>query len=136
MTRYRTGRHNRRTIYVQVGDEPDRNVDYQVGTMDTPELGDLVVALLNGDAGQLEGIDRNARAYGWEVGRGQEIGSEVQTSDDNPFLDPDWRDRIPGQGTSDPLPPSCGCPSWARASPAPASCAPPSERLLLPLGEL
>lgn len=46
MTRYRTGRHNHRTIYVQQGHEPART-DPQVGTMDTPDLGVLVVQLLN-----------------------------------------------------------------------------------------
>lgn len=46
MTTYRTGRHNERTIYVQAGPEPERT-DVQVGTMDTPELGRLVVHALN-----------------------------------------------------------------------------------------
>lgn len=37
-------------------------------------------------------IDRNARAYGWEVGRGQGCGQQVKASPDNPFMDENWRD--------------------------------------------
>ena len=40
-------------------------------------------------------IDRNARAFGWEVGRGQPIATILRKiSDNNPFMDPDWRDNI------------------------------------------
>ncbi len=45
--------------------------------------------------GILEEIDRNARAYGYEIGRGQQLGREITTSQDNPFLDPNWRDQVP-----------------------------------------
>lgn len=38
--------------------------------------------------------DRNARAYGFEIGRGQPLGETVVASGDNPFNDPDWRDRV------------------------------------------
>jgi hypothetical protein len=44
-----------------------------------------------GDAAQLDEIDRNARAYGWEIGRGQSISEQVETTEGNPFLDPNWR---------------------------------------------
>jgi hypothetical protein len=37
-------------------------------------------------------MDRNARAYGWEIGRGQLISPNVYVSEDNPFMDEDWRD--------------------------------------------
>lgn len=47
MKLYRHGRKNHRTIYLQVGSSPDTVADQQVGTMDTPELGRLVVDLLN-----------------------------------------------------------------------------------------
>jgi hypothetical protein len=39
-------------------------------------------------------IDRQARAYGWEIGHGKELNKEIHTSPDNPFMDPNWRDRI------------------------------------------
>lgn len=39
-------------------------------------------------------VDRNARAYGWEIGRGSEIKPMIQMTDDNPFENPDWRERI------------------------------------------
>lgn len=43
---------------------------------------------------QLEELDRNARAYGFEIGRGQRTDSDqIDSSPDNPFLDPDWRNR-------------------------------------------
>lgn len=43
-------------------------------------------------------IDRNARAYGWEVGRrGIEPTAVTETSEGNPFIDPDWRDRMAGR---------------------------------------
>lgn len=44
---------------------------------------------------QLDEIDRNARAYGWEIGRGHPLTDRIEsTSEDNPFLRADWRDRI------------------------------------------
>lgn len=42
----------------------------------------------------LEEVDRNARAYGWEIGRGRALTEVVDYSPDNPFLDPDWRKRM------------------------------------------
>jgi len=43
-------------------------------------------------------IDRNARAYGWEIGHGHPLAEQIEsTSDDNPFLNPDWRDQIDGR---------------------------------------
>lgn len=47
MNPYRTGRKNHRTIYLQSGEQPS-DTDEQVGTMDTPDLGRLTVAALNG----------------------------------------------------------------------------------------
>lgn len=41
---------------------------------------------------KLEDMDRQARGYGWEIGRGTKIEPMVQTSDDNPFLDPNWKE--------------------------------------------
>lgn len=39
-----------------------------------------------------EEVDRNARAYGWEIGRGHPLVEQIEsTSEDNPFLSPDWR---------------------------------------------
>jgi hypothetical protein len=42
-------------------------------------------------------IDRQARAYGFEIGRGKSLIAAVLTSDDNPFLDRDWRSNIEGK---------------------------------------
>lgn len=42
-------------------------------------------------------IDRCARAYGFEVGRGQPLANTVTTSPGNPFLDPEWRSRLEEQ---------------------------------------
>lgn len=40
-------------------------------------------------------IDRNARAYGWSVGQGAPLTEVlVDVSDANPFLDPNWRERV------------------------------------------
>jgi hypothetical protein len=39
-------------------------------------------------------IDTQARAYGWEVGRGRPLAGQVDASDDNPFLDQNWRAKI------------------------------------------
>lgn len=39
-------------------------------------------------------MDRNARAYGWEIGQGQVMAQVINFSPDNPFLDPDWRDHV------------------------------------------
>ena len=41
-------------------------------------------------------IDRNARAYGWEVRNGHPLTEKIEsTSPDNPFMDSDWRAHIP-----------------------------------------
>lgn len=42
-----------------------------------------------------EEADRNARAFGWEIGHGQELGKVIESSPDNPFLDPNWRRKVP-----------------------------------------
>jgi hypothetical protein len=42
----------------------------------------------------LESICRNARAYAWEVGHGQEMTPRLSTTPGNPFLDPEWRNHI------------------------------------------
>jgi hypothetical protein len=46
-------------------------------------------------------IDRNARAYGFEVGRGRPAQEVVTASPDNPFLDPDWASDLGGDDVSD-----------------------------------
>ena len=44
---------------------------------------------------QLAEIDRCARAYGYEIGKGHPIVQELdELSLDNPFLDPNWRDAV------------------------------------------
>ena len=43
---------------------------------------------------RLELIDRNARAYGWAVGRGAPLDSVIESPDENPFHDPDWREQV------------------------------------------
>lgn len=43
----------------------------------------------------LEELDRNARAYGFEIGRGHPLLEKLtHISDDNPFMDKDWRSKI------------------------------------------
>lgn len=44
--------------------------------------------------GLAEEIDRNARAYGWETHKRGRLVAKGETSEDNPFLDPHWRDRV------------------------------------------
>ncbi len=39
----------------------------------------------------IEEIDRCARAYGFEIGRGQSLEQKVNVSKDNPFVDKNWR---------------------------------------------
>lgn len=41
-----------------------------------------------------EDADRQARAYGWEVCNSGKLTYVVTTSKDNPFLDPDWRNKL------------------------------------------
>lgn len=43
---------------------------------------------------QMSEIDRNARAYGFEVGRGKPLTKTMTFSDDNPFIDRNWRDKV------------------------------------------
>lgn len=42
----------------------------------------------------LDEMDRNARAYGWEIGHGTPMTDVIEFSEDNPFLDPNWRDNV------------------------------------------
>ena len=42
---------------------------------------------------ELESIERNARAYGFEIGRGRSHAEAMEPSEDNPFLVKDWRLR-------------------------------------------
>lgn len=39
-------------------------------------------------------VDRNARAYGYEIGRGAPITAQLDATDGNPFLDRDWSKGI------------------------------------------
>src|SRR5690348_6155551 len=40
-------------------------------------------------------MDRNARAYGWEVGKHGVLSEVIQhVCPDNPFLDPKWRNHV------------------------------------------
>ena len=41
----------------------------------------------------LDEMDRNARAYGWEIGKGAPMLDEMTFSEDNPFMNPDWREN-------------------------------------------
>lgn len=50
------------------------------------------------DDEELEEMDRNARAYGWEIGQGAKIDHMVDASEENPFLDVNWRDVLDGDG--------------------------------------
>ena len=42
---------------------------------------------------ELGELDRNARAYGYEVGRGAKLEEIVTATPDNPFLHADWAER-------------------------------------------
>lgn len=50
-----------------------------------------------------EEIDRCARAYGWEVGRGQPMGKQITTSPDNPFMNIHWRDELDNPDVLEPV---------------------------------
>jgi hypothetical protein len=39
-------------------------------------------------------IATQAAGYGFEIGRGQPMVSELVASKDNPFKDPNWRDKV------------------------------------------
>lgn len=44
---------------------------------------------------RIEEVDRSARAYGWEIGKGHPLSERIeQLSPENPFLDKNWRERI------------------------------------------
>lgn len=48
-----------------------------------------------GASDHIEEIDRNARAYGWEIGQGAVLShGMVQVTDGNPFIQSNWRDQI------------------------------------------
>ena len=39
-------------------------------------------------------MDRNARAYGWEIGRGKPLTQVLDFSPENPFIDPNWKEKV------------------------------------------
>lgn len=56
----------------------------------------LQVSLASIDTPDLDEVDRCARAYGWEVGRGRTlVQGEIGLSEDNPFRTLHWRDGVP-----------------------------------------
>lgn len=62
--------------------------------MDTEMARDYDPPSMSLNPPELIELDRQARAYGWEIGHGQPLGKEINTSEDNPFMDPNWRDHI------------------------------------------
>lgn len=46
-------------------------------------------------------LDRNARAYGWEVGNGKRMTDTIEMSPENPFLDENWTDKVEDDDSSD-----------------------------------
>lgn len=64
---------------------PDLNSDYDVPQVDHGYV----------DMKEVEEIDRCARAYGWEIGRGHPMVETIsECTLGNPFLDPNWRKVI------------------------------------------
>ena len=59
--------------------------DYQMGKL---------IPLLNE-------MDRNARAYGWEIGHGQPMTQVIDFSPENPFIDPNWRINLTDEEDGD-----------------------------------
>jgi hypothetical protein len=48
---------------------------------------------------QVEEIDRNARTYGFEIGKGHPLTSKLdKLSDDNPFVNVNWRAKVDLEG--------------------------------------
>jgi hypothetical protein len=67
----------------------------QAVTTVAPEMpSDLVLAV----TALVQDMDRNARGYGWEVGRGQPLREVMTASPDNPFMDPDWQAPVAAAG--------------------------------------
>lgn len=65
------------------------------------ERGMASIEAIHGHVGQTkityidEEADRNARAYGYEIGKGRPLVAILgEISEDNPFINPDWRDTI------------------------------------------
>lgn len=99
-----------RQVYAEHG-HPD---DWGVQVIYVDQMVEHLSALLDaqhitedaGDGGRLSEIDRNARAYGWSVGRGHPLTERIEDVDpENPFLNPEWRallspDPEPGQEES------------------------------------
>lgn len=53
------------------------------------------VGLSNEGLRMVDEIDRNARAYGYEIGKGHSLAKHIPaTSLTNPFLDADWKKRL------------------------------------------
>lgn len=63
-------------------------VDHLATQTNVDQLAQHLVAQL---APIIDNIDRNARAYGWEIGRGHTLTATITSHEPNPFHDPDWR---------------------------------------------
>lgn len=53
---------------------------------------------------QLAEIDRNARAYGFEIGRGKPLAVRIDTSEDNPFLEKNWHKLVESNPEGEQMP--------------------------------
>jgi len=103
MSRYRTGRRNSRTIYIQAGPEPS-DADEQVGTMDTAFLGRAVVEALNAFPDELASVLRHLTVSGevpeaWDLsihaGQCQDADGEVCPPDRCEVDGPHWPTHPP-----------------------------------------
>lgn len=55
-----------------------------------------IILAMTSDTTDLDEVDRCARAYGWEVGRGRTlVQGEIGLSEDNPFRSSHWKDGVP-----------------------------------------
>ncbi len=64
-------------------------------TEEKTALGSLAIAPDEPSEGDIEEVDRNARAYGFEIGKGHPLTHMIlSTSPDNPFMQPGWREMI------------------------------------------
>lgn len=68
------------------------------GQSDVEEAYKEVIKLISGfifSEEELDAMDRNARAYGWEIGRGKPLAANIgDISPDNPFINENWKDAI------------------------------------------
>jgi hypothetical protein len=79
-------------IWIEALNRSDGAPRMVIWTNTTPPT-KIMAYIIDPDA--VDEVDRNARAYGWEVGNGHPLVEQINTlSEDNPFMNAYWKNNM------------------------------------------